>query len=411
MLKQFFIVVNFSLLLTFSAVAQVHLGIDRFFTASYDKQMKKKKVAIFTNHTGINAEGLTTIEVFQTHAKGNFELTAFFAPEHGLNGSSWAEEKCSSKKSKIPVYSLYGSNRRPTKSMLKNVDVIICDIQDIGTRSYTYISSLFYIMEECAKEKIKVIVLDRPNPLGNLVDGPMLEEEYRSFIGYINIPYCHGMTIGELAQFFNGEYKIGCDLEVVPMEGYKRSMTFKDTHLKWVPTSPNIPESDTPFYYASTGIIGSLELVNIGIGYTLPFKVVGAPWINADLLAKALNSQKIPGVNFMPFQYKPFFGSLKGKVCHGVYIQITDPTTYKPLTVQYLILGVLKSLYPNQVINSLKKMSKTNLDLFCKANGNHKMYEILLKEKYPAWKLIEYDQKKRIDFLLKRNKYLNPSYN
>ena len=172
----------------------------------------------------------------------------------------------------------------------------------------------------------------------------MLDEKWRSFIGYVNVPYCHGMTIGELARFFNGEYHVGCKLKVIPMRGWKRSMTYADTGLAWIPPSPNVPEADTPFFYPSTGILSGLKLLNIGVGYTLPFKIVGAPWINAKQYAQKLNEQKLPGVCFVPFYFKPFYGLYKGEDCQGVLIRITQPLRYRPVAVQYVLLGLLKSM-------------------------------------------------------------------
>ena len=295
--------------------------------------------------------------------------------------------------------------------MLKKIDVLIYDIQDIGVRSYTYATTLFYVMEEAAKRKIPVIVLDRPNPInGMIVDGSMLEENWRSYIGYINVPYCHGMTIGELASFFNGEYKIGCRLKVIPMRGWKRRMSFKDTGLEWIPTSPHIPEADTPLYFASTGILGELDLVNHGVGYTLPFKVVGAPWIDAEEFAIKLNQQQLPGVKFLPFHYRPFYGSLKGQECHGVLIRVTDKLRYRPLSVQYLLLGMLKSLYPDRVKASLSGINTNKKELFCKANGNSEVLRILNEEQYAAWKMISYQKKERGDFEKVRAKYLISEY-
>jgi uncharacterized protein YbbC (DUF1343 family) len=272
-------------------------------------------------------------------------------------------------------------------------------------RPYTYETTLYYMMEEAAKHNIEVIVLDRPNPInGVIVDGPMLEEKWRSFIGYINVPYCHGMTIGELAHFFNQEYQIGCKLKVIQMRGWEREMSFRDTGLHWIPPSPNVPEPDTPLFSSSTGSLGELHLLNIGVGFTLPFKIVGAPWIHADEFAEKLNGQKLPGVRFHPFHYRPFFGLYKGLDCQGVLIQVTDSKKYRPLAVQYLILGMLKSLYPKEVIKRLSEDS--GKDLFCKASGTEAVYEILMKEKYPAWKLIELHKSEREAFLEKRQKYL-----
>src|SRR5262249_42005534 len=192
---------------------------------------------------------------------------------------------------------------------------------------------------------------------GLTVDGPLLEEKWRSFIGYVNVPYCHGMTIGELARFFNEEYQVNCKLTVIPMRGWERSMSFSDTGLTWVPPSPNVPEPDTPLYCPSTGLLGELSISNIGIGFSLPFKVVGAPWIKAEEFAEKLNGQKLPGIHFQPFYYKPFWGLYKGIHCQGVLLRITDAKTYRPLAVQYLILGLLKSLYPKEFMQRLESSS------------------------------------------------------
>jgi uncharacterized protein YbbC (DUF1343 family) len=290
--------------------------------------------------------------------------------------------------------------------MLQGLDAIIYDIQCTGVRAYTYPTTLFYMMEEAVKLGIEVIVLDRPNPINGLtVDGPMLEEKWRSFIGYINVPYCHGMTIGELARFFNGEYKIGCKLQVIPMKGWKRQMSYRDTGLPWIPPSPNVPEPDTPLFCPITGILGEISLVNIGIGYTLPFKIVGAPWIKGSEFAEKLNSQKLPGVHFQPHCFRPFWGLYKGLDCEGILIHIADPKTFRPVATQYLILGMLKSLYPLEFNKCIGQMGDRK-DLFCKANGTEFIYEMLVKEKYPAWKLIEYQHSQREAFLEKRKAYL-----
>jgi uncharacterized protein YbbC (DUF1343 family) len=263
------------------------------------------------------------------------------------------------------------------------------------------------MMEEAAKQKIQVIVLDRPNPMGGLVvDGPMLETEERSFVSYLNIPYCHGMTIGELALFFNHEYHINCALKVIPMTGWKRSMSFQDTGLTWIPTSPQIPEMDSPSYYPVTGILGELELVSIGIGYTLPFKIVGAPWMDADRITDALNQQKLSGIKFIPFHFKPFFGAYKQQECHGVRLIITDPITFRPVTTGYLIMGVLKSLYPKEVASRLKKMPDQKRAMFCRINGTSRIWDLFSTEKYPGWKMASIDLEARKAFMEKRKKYL-----
>lgn len=287
--------------------------------------------------------------------------------------------------------------------MLKEINLLIFDIQDLGCRSYTYISTLFYVMEEAAKQKIPVLVLDRPNPINGLVvDGPMLEEEYRSFLGYANVPYTHGMTIGELASFFNEEYKVGCDLHVVWMKGYKRWMRFEDTQLHWIPTSPNIPEATTASFYPMTGLFGEIQrFVSIGIGYTLPFKVVGAPWINPDKFAAQLNRYKLPGVLFYPFRFRPVGSSFSGKPCKGVLIKITNSRTFLPVTTQYALMSALRELYPKELLASLRELKARPLSFF-KACGTHAIYDILEKEEHPFNRLCEIHAKERQKFLLTR---------
>lgn len=390
--------------------APIQLGIDQLFQQNdYVSLLRSKRIGLISNHTAINYQYQTTFEVLKKEAaKGGFTLQALFAPEHGFSGDQYAGESIEDKKhiDGIPIYSLHGSTRRPTADMLKNIDLLIYDIQDIGSRSYTYISTLFYAMEEAAKKRIPVVVLDRPNPLnGMTVDGPMMEESWRSFVGYINVPYCHGMTVGELARYFNAEYHVGCQLTVVPMKGWKRKMTFADTGLPWVPTSPNIPEASTAFYYPTTGIIGELSLVNIGVGYTLPFKVIGAPWIQADVFAQHLNEQKFPGVYFYPFHYRPFFGRFANENCHGVLIWITDPAHYLPVSTQYLILGTLKTLYSKQFLAGIKQ-SQNSIKQFNQVNGTDAVLKVLMEDKYIIWKLRELHHQEREKFQIRRAFYL-----
>jgi len=383
-------------------------GVDVFFEEGQYKRLKGKRIGLITNQTGVDCRLRPTLQLLCEQP--DLEVVALFSPEHGLNGQNYAEAAVKNEKSgNLPVYSLFGATRRPTEEMLKNIEVLIYDIQCVGSRVYTYPTTLFYVMEEAAKRDIEVIVFDRPNPInGLMIDGPMLEEKWRSFIGYINVPYCHGMTIGELARFFNGEYHVGCKLKVVPMQGWKRSMTYADTGLVWIPPSPNIPEADTPFFYLSTGILSGLKLLNIGVGYTLPFKIVGAPWINAEQYAQKLNEQKLPGVQFVPYHFKPFYGLYKGENCQGVLIRITQPLNYRPVSVQYVLLGVLKSMYPKQFARCVT--SAASLDLFHQANGTEAVFRILTEEKYATWKLLEFQKADRNSFKALREKYLLPNY-
>lgn len=403
----------FLFFLSTSLFAEVTPGIENLFSQKHVEKIKGKQVALITNQTGVTRKMVPTLEFLVSKEKDHqFKVAAIFAPEHGFTGIgySWEHLHDHSSKNGIPVYNLHGRTTRPTDEMLKDIDLIIYDIQDVGCRSYTCINTLFYVMEEAAKKKVPVIVADRPNPInGIVVDGPMLDSKWRSIVGYINVPYCHGMTIGELAQLFNKEYKVGCQLSVVPMEGWKRSMTYSDTKLPWIPTSPNIPEPTTPYFYPMTGILGELQVASIGIGYTLPFKLVGAPWIQAESFADQLNKQDLPGVRFQPFHFKPFFGRFKGEQCQGVMIVVTDHKKIKPVTTQYVIIGLLKSLYPKEFDKAFKA-SKSRERMFAQVNGTDEVYNLLRDKPYVTWELRAFQQKEREAFGKTRKQYLIASY-
>jgi len=406
-MKYITLVLSF-LAISLGAAPKVEVGMD-VLIEKHGQLLKKKNIGLVTNHTAINSNMDSSIELLLANSKKlGYNLKALFAPEHGLNGNAYAYEYISNeKRESIPVYSLHGSTRRPNDNMLENLDLLIFDIQDVGVRSYTYASTLFYIMEEAAKRDISVIVTDRPNPInGTTVDGPMLDEKWRSFVGYIDVPYCHGMTVGELARYFNGEYKTNCNLTVIPMNGWKRTMDFTSTGLTWIPTSPQIPENDTPLYYATTGILGETLMVSIGVGYTLPFKLVGAPWIDAEEYAQNLNSQNFSGVYFLPFHFKPYFGRYEGENCHGVKIIVTKPEVYKPISTQYLLLGTVKNLYPEKFQENLLFDQPKRRNMFCKINGTDKTIPIIQDEQYITWKLIGLDEVRRKNFIKVRQKYL-----
>lgn len=410
---------NFFLLLFLSlfwlplSASRVTVGAEQLLTEKHASILNGKRIGLITNHTAVSKKMESTIDLLKRHRKTyNYTIVALFAPEHGITGAQHASENILDDKDGegIPIYSLHGKTRRPTKEMLKKVDLLIYDIQDIGSRSYTYIATLFYAMEEAAKYKIPIVVLDRPNPInGKVIDGPMLEEKWRSIVGYINVPYVHGMTVGELAKFFNEEYKIHASLSVIPMKGWTRSMTFPDTGLPWVPTSPNIPEATTAFYYPITGLLGELQIVNIGVGYTLPFKLIGAPWINAKQFAAKLNEQKFPGIYFKPFYFKPFYGRFAKQECEGVLIVVTNPLIYKPVATQYLILGILKGLYPDQFKQGICS-SLDRKDMFCKVTGTTEVYRIMTEMPNIVWKLRELNESERKSFAVLRKKYLIADY-
>ncbi len=363
-----------------------------------------KRVGLVTNPTGVDSNLCPSAD--RIALLPGVELKALFGPEHGIRGGVHGTvEGSKDPKTGIIVYSLYGKTRKPTPEMLKNIDVLIFDIQDIGTRSYTYISTMYYCMEAAAEHKIKFIVLDRPNPIGGwVVGGPVLDPEFKSFIGIAPIAYVHGMTIGELATYFNKECEINCDLKVVKMQGWKRDMAWRNTGLVWTPTSPHVPEMDTALFLPITGIMGELPIVNIGVGYTLPFKLVGAPWINAEEFSKTLNALKLSGVYFQPMYFKPYYLHHKGELCQGVRVIITDERTIKPVAVGYYIMGTLMKMYPDKFNFKLESVQKRKR-MFDLANGTNKI-RFMLEKGVPAEKIVQSYQRDLEQFKKKRKKYL-----
>jgi uncharacterized protein YbbC (DUF1343 family) len=306
----------------------VKLGIDVLEEKQFDA-LQGKRVGLITNATGIDSRGTSTVDVLR-HAAG-VKLVALFGPEHGVYGSDWAGAYVASSTDAhtgLPVYSLYGPTNKPTPEMLKDIDVLVYDIQDIGCRSYTFISTLGLAMEAAGEAGIQFYVLDRPNPLnGNRVEGMMLDPKYRSFTQEWNIPYVYGLTAGELAYMIEkspGWIKKKPALTIVPMTGWYRSMYWSDTGLNWIPTSPHIPTAETALDYVATGFLGEAGGINHGIGYTLPFAVFGHPSFNSFTLTDQFNQMQIPGVLFEPVTFKPFYGAFKDQVINGSQIYYTD---------------------------------------------------------------------------------------
>lgn len=349
---RYLLFITFSLaLFSQSLTAQVKTGIEVLKESGF-AALKGKRVGLLTNPTGVDNNLKSTVDIL-FEAKG-VNLTALFAPEHGVRGNEYAGAKFANSKDKrtgLPVFSLHGKTKKPTAEMLKNVDVIVYDIQDIGCRSYTFISSLGLLMEAAAENGKEVVVLDRPNPLGGeKVEGPIVEPKYTSFISQFPIPYIYGLTCGELATMLNEEGMTAkkCSLTVVKMEGWKRDMTYKETGLKWVLTSPHIPNMNTSFYYPLSGIVGELSVLSVGVGYTMPFELFGASWANADTLASAMNALKLDGLLFRPIVYKPYYAFGKGELLQGVQVYITDFEKAKLTEVQFYVLQELKKLYPQK---------------------------------------------------------------
>jgi uncharacterized protein YbbC (DUF1343 family)/CubicO group peptidase (beta-lactamase class C family) len=324
---------------------KVLTGIDVLERDNF-KQLAGMRIGLVTNHTGRNREGRQTIDVL-SKAPG-VKLTTLFSPEHGIRGV--ADENVSDSKDEatgLPIYSLYGDTRRPKPEQLKDLDAVVFDIQDIGTRFYTYISTLGYLLEEAAKAKLPVFVLDRPNPIGGVeVEGPVADSDRLSFTSYHTIPTRHGLTIGELAQLFNRQRNIGADLRVIKMEGWRRFMWFDETNLTWVNPSPNMRSLTEATLYPGVGLLETTN-VSVGRGTDTPFEIVGAPWIQGDKLADYLNQRAILGVRFVPLRFTPKASVFKDQQCGGVNIIITDRAAFRPVFAGIEMALALRKLYPN----------------------------------------------------------------
>lgn len=325
----------------------VELGVERLL--ANPEILKGRRVGLITNPTGVDSAMRSIVDRFNTAE--DFELTALYGPEHGVRGDAQAGSDVAfytDEATGLPVFSLYGETRKPTAEMLKDVDVLVFDIQDVGTRFYTYISTMAYAMEAARDNRIPFVVLDRPNPQGGLrVDGPVLEPEYASFVGLYPIPLKHGMTVGELALLFNGEYRIGADLEVVRMKGWKRKMLYGDTGLPFVMPSPNIPTTDTVHVYPATALFEGTNFSE-GRGTTKPFQLVGAPYADAAEYARELNALGLPGVMFRAASFTPSFSKHAGSLSHGVEVHVMDTGRFEAVKTGIAMLKTAHDLYPQE---------------------------------------------------------------
>jgi uncharacterized protein YbbC (DUF1343 family) len=323
---------------------RVQVGLDALEVQKF-APLRNKHVGLITNHTGVDAQGRSIVDLL-SHAAG-VHLVALFSPEHGLLGRN--DEKVASSKDAstgLPIYSLYGETHRPTDEMLQGIDALVFDIQDAGVRFYTYTATMGYCMEEAAKHKIAFYVLDRPNPIGGtIVEGPMLDSDKTSFVAYFPLPVRYGLTIGELAQFFNAENHIGVDLHVVPMKNWHRNYFFDSTGIRWVPPSPNLRTTKGAIVYPGIEILQNAG-VSVGRGTETPFEEFGAPWMNGEAVATALNEHHLPGLRFVNQPFIPVTGLYSGQRCGGVGIRITDRQAVRAMRTGLEIALVLKKLYP-----------------------------------------------------------------
>lgn len=364
--------------LTVSA-QKVKTGIE-VLKANNFKQLEGKRVGLVTNPTGVDNFLKSDVDIL--HEAANVKLVALFGPEHGVRGNVHAGDhvgNAADPTTGVPVYSLYGKSRIPSKEMLQGIDVLVYDIQDIGCRSFTYISTLGNIMKAAAENGIKVMVLDRPNPLGGeKVEGNLAEDDCLSFVSAFKIPYVYGLTPGEVALLLNGENMLGakCDLEVVKMKGWKRKMTYDQTGLQWVLPSPHIPHASSAPYYSVSGIVGELDSISIGVGYTMPFQMFGAPWIKAPELADRLNALNVPGVMFRPMYYTPFYAFGKGQELQGVQVYLSDYKKARLTNIQFLVLQELYKLYPDHDV--LAQCTKRHA-MFDKVCGSKQIRQLFMK--------------------------------
>jgi uncharacterized protein YbbC (DUF1343 family) len=375
----------------------VRTGID-VFLAKLPDIISGKRVGLITNPTGVAGDLRSTAELIK--AVPGIKLVALYGPEHGVRGNAQAGESVPfyfDDKFGVPVFSLYGQSTKPAPGMLKNideymrsfdtkdtgklpeasmvedVDILIYDIQDVGTRIYTYVATMAYAMQACAESGIDFVVLDRPNPINGLdMEGPILEyPAYSSFVGLYPIPLRHGMTIGELARLFNDRFLAKkARLTVVPAEGWKREMWYDDTGLPWVIPSPNMPTLDTAAVYPGQGLFEGTN-VSEGRGTTKPFELFGAPWVDGFELARALNGLGLPGVRFREAWFTPTFSKFKGQSCGGCQIHIMDRTAYRPLATTLHIIRVLSKMYPGRI--------EFHKDYFDKVMGTSRVREALEK--------------------------------
>lgn len=354
---------------------KIKTGIEVLKSQNF-KVLEGKRVGLITNPTGVDNDLVSDVDILA--AAPNVNLVALYGPEHGVRGNAHAGDAVGDDKDPVtglPVYSLYGKTRKATPEMLKDVDVLVYDIQDNGCRSFTYISTMGLAMEAAAENGKEFVVLDRPNPLtGNKIEGNLTEDDCISFVSQFKIPYIYGLTCGELATYINenGLLKNGvkCKLTVVKMKGWKRNMDYEKTGLQWIPSSPHVPHGNSSFYYPVSGIVGEFGYVSIGVGYTIPFEMFGAPWIKADELADAMNALNLPGVIFRPIYAKPFYSVFSGQQIEGVQVHITDMEKAPLTPINFLFMQEAARLYPDYKF--FEKADK----------GRYNMFDIVCGSKY-----------------------------
>jgi uncharacterized protein YbbC (DUF1343 family) len=354
-------IVAYALAPPLRAAPKVELGIDVLLApgSPHAAELAGKRLGLITNPSGVDGQLVPTADRLARDPR--LTLVQLYGPEHGIRGEVPAGEKVDDARDPItglPVQSLYGRTRRPTAESLAGVDALLFDIQDIGSRTYTYISTLGEAMHACAEQRKPLWVLDRPNPIGGrLAEGPVMPEQWRNFIGWGPMPVTHGMTVGEVARFFNATLGIGCELRVVPMRGWRREMTWADTGLAWTQTSPHIPGTIQAHLYVATGMVAmSTTNISDGVGTTLPFEIVAADFLDGPRLAAELDAAGLPGVRFQALAVKPFYGGFKDQPLRGVRLHLTDPRAFEPLRTAVTLLAAIERLHPGRIAFAEEKV-------------------------------------------------------
>jgi len=369
-------------------------GIDVLEKEDFTR-LRGRNIGLITNQTGINRQGVSDIQIL--HAAGEVNLVAIFNPEHGLFGKLDQESIDNSVDpvTGIRVYSLYGATRRPTREMLAGIDMLVFDIQDIGTRFYTYISTMGHAMQSAAENGVGFMVLDRPNPINGVsVAGPVLDDGKQSFTGFHRLPVRHGMTVGELARMFKAELGLELDLQVVPLEGWRRTDYFDDTGLPWVNPSPNMRSLPEALLYPGIGLLETTNL-SVGRGTDTPFELFGAPWLDGERLAAEMRRLDLPGVEFSAIAFTPSASKFEAETCRGVSIRITDRLAFDPLRAGLEIALQLRRGYPQQ----------WDIDSFIKLLGNDTVLQAVRSGRSYA-EIVDIYRPGLEDFVRRRTAYL-----
>ncbi len=388
----------------------VKCGIDVLIENDF-MPLNGRRVILLTNHAGRTNTGKSTVQAFLDAE--NCRLTALMTPEHGFFTTVPAGNKVDDEELfEIPVFSLYGDSKTPPAEKLRLCDIVVIDMQDIGVRSYTYISTIYKVMKECAKAGKPVMILDRPNPLGGIsVDGNVLENGMNSFVGIVPVTYIHGLTVGELAVMINeegwlsdlGTETVKCRLSVIEMQGWERWMNWEDTNLQWFPTSPHVPTIASVRGIAALGILGELGIISIGIGTTLPFQYFGSPYFSTADFEKYFNIHNVSGIKFIEARYRPFYGMYSGRDCSGYLLKFRPNNLFAPYSTAIRILYALRQMDPGLFSNT--NITSKQKNMFQKVTGSKEILSTLIEGKSYS-EIMVLAQKGLEEFLQFRQKYL-----